>query len=78
MTRLALAATMLVAACGGTPKDANEPKLGADEELICRDETPTGSNISRTVCRTRQKAVDDRQDTQRDLQKPRPAPWLKE
>ena len=81
--RSLLAAALFVSACAGSnqqagsttpaPATASAPGSGSDAESdkVCTEETPVGSNIPREVCRTRDQVNDDRDDAQRDLQRPR-------
>jgi predicted small lipoprotein YifL len=66
----ALAAVLALAACGAGPKGPRaqvpasarveqDPETG--DELICRDERMTGTNVSRSVCRT-QAEIDAERD----------------
>jgi len=47
-------------------QDYNREAKGKDR-LICRTERPTGSHISRRVCRTVQQIEDDRENARRSV-----------
>ena len=49
-------------------------KSGHAEKTVCKEERPTGSNISRTICRSEEEA-DDEADAGKDwMKKPRAEP----
>jgi hypothetical protein len=66
MRRTLLAAPLLFAACassspqGSTTTPATASGSGSGSNMICHQETPTGSSISREVCRTPEQVEDDR------------------
>jgi hypothetical protein len=65
MRRPLLAAVLVLAAfgCGSTQSpNASQPASGSGSgsNLICKEETPTGSHFSREVCRTPEQVEDDR------------------
>jgi hypothetical protein len=70
-----------LAACAsnsGQGPTTNTPTASGDEtssNLVCREETPTGSSISRRVCRTPEQMEDDRRAAEEMLRNPalRPA-----
>ena len=69
MRPLILSAVLALAACGAGPKGAHahvpsntwideDPDTG--DELICQDERMTGTNVSRSVCRTQAEIDEER------------------
>ena len=57
-TALALAACTAGSGQGPTSRNAQAGK--SDSKLICKEEVPTGSSISREVCRTPEQIEADR------------------
>jgi len=74
MRRTWLAAPLFLAACtssspqGSTTSHASGN--GSGSGLICHDEAPTGSTISREVCRTPEQIEDDRKGADQMLNTP--------
>lgn len=64
MRGLLLVAVLVLTACGGTQgppaSHTTSSGSGAGSDMVCHEETPTGSSFSRTVCRTREQADEDR------------------
>lgn len=67
-----LIALLAIVGCAGTPAPANNvaPPVqaatpAADEEVVCRTETPTGSRVGKRVCRTKAQAEAERVETER-------------
>ncbi len=75
-----LAVTVLFGAC--TPVQPQRSTLppgetapvqpDEDEAVVCKEETPTGSNISRQVCRTEAVRQEDRDNVTRTMEERRP------
>jgi predicted outer membrane protein len=70
MSRLAVS-LLLAAACAGAqeprstaPQGAPPSAAAADDEQVCHEERATGSNLSRTVCRSKSDIRRDRDDAQ--------------
>jgi uncharacterized lipoprotein YajG len=85
MRPVLLAAALALAACGSTPaRKTAGPKPPAssftdsdddeDVELVCKDERMTGTNLSRTVCRTPEEIADERNAAQVWEKQPRNEP----
>jgi hypothetical protein len=55
------------------PQSANA-KEEDDKDMICHEESQTGSSITRKVCRPRPDVEDEREETRRGLTKPRASP----
>lgn len=80
MSVLRAVALLLVVACTSTepqrstlPPGETQPVQPEPQEVtVCHEETPTGSNIPRQVCRTEQTRQDDRDNIQRAMQENRP------
>jgi hypothetical protein len=54
-----------LAACApGSGQGPNTTTAGTSSHMICREETPTGTSISRTVCRTPEQMEDDRRNAE--------------
>jgi hypothetical protein len=77
MRRSLLAAVLVLAAWAPSASQRPSPNHAAagddpGSDVVCRDETPTGSSISRQVCRSRAQRDADRKDAE-DLLKTPPA-----
>jgi hypothetical protein len=74
MRRTLLAAPLFLAACtssspqGSTTSHASGD--GSGSGLICHEEQPTGSSISRKICRTPEQIEDDRKEADQMLNTP--------
>ncbi len=73
------AALALLFGCGGCGAgvrgdDTFRAKNQYGEDVICRQEYPTGSHIGRTVCRTPQQEFDDRERARDLVSRPAPMP----
>jgi hypothetical protein len=74
--------SLVLAACAPLPPEPQQPRAATEDPnsgtMECHDETPTGSNISRKVCRPKQDVQDQRNsDTVvRQLETPRANPGL--
>jgi hypothetical protein len=77
LTVVALAWALALAGCvsaaqpeeAGAPGQTQAQATSSDEdEVVCRDETPTGSNIPQRVCYKRRDADERREQDQRILQ----------
>lgn len=70
MRRALVTAVLVLAACaasspqGPTPHQASSRRSEADAGLICRDETPTGTNFTHRVCRTPEEIEKQRQEAE--------------
>lgn len=53
-----ISSVILGAACAGTPQVDGEPYDVARGDLVCENETPTGSHLPKRVCRY-QSDIDD-------------------
>ena len=64
MRGMLLITALVFTACGSTQgppaNHATASGSGAGSDMVCHEETPTGSSFSRTVCRTREQVDDDR------------------
>jgi hypothetical protein len=76
-----LLAVLALTACAGSSREQRttraQPGGGVtddDEERICRDEAPTGTILTRPVCRTRLQAEEDRRRAIELLSSPKPSP----
>ncbi len=79
MPRTVFAVALLLAACGapaaqGTGANTATSGGGASSDTDCRDETPTGSNLSRKICRTPDQSKDERDAAGRYIKTNRPTP----
>jgi hypothetical protein len=79
MQHTLLAAMLVVAACGsgstqGPSANTAASGSGSGSNLICKEETPTGSHFSREVCRTPEQVEDDRKDADDLLRRQRSRP----
>jgi len=70
MRRTLLTVVLVLTACatnssqGPTPHQATASESGSDPGVVCHDETPTGSSISRRVCRTPEEVDREHQEAQ--------------
>lgn len=70
MRRTLVTAVLVLAACaarstqGPTPHQATASESGSDSGMVCHDETPTGSSISRRVCRTPEEVDREHKDAE--------------
>lgn len=70
MRRTLLTVVLVLTACatsssqGPTSHQATASESGSEPGLICHEETPTGSNISRRVCRTPEEIERQQRETQ--------------
>lgn len=61
MRHLLLGIALAACASGSSQRSNTTTTANAESsELVCREETPTGTSISRQVCRTPQQIEDDR------------------
>ena len=85
MRPVLLAAALVLGACGSTParKTARpQPQTSSfadsdddeDDELVCKEERMTGTNLSRTVCRTPDEIAEERNAAQVWEKQPRNDP----
>lgn len=84
MRSVLLVAALALAACGSTPAHkTTSPRAHAssfadgdddDDDLICQDERTTGTNMTRTVCRTPEEIADERNAAQMWEKRPRNNP----
>jgi hypothetical protein len=79
MPRTVLAVALLLAACGapaaqGTGANAAASGSGGSSDTDCHDETPTGSNLTRKICRTPDQSKDERDAAGRYMKTNRPNP----
>ena len=79
MPRAVLAVALFLAACGaptaqGTGASTAASGNGAGSDANCHDETPTGTTISRKVCRTPEQSQDERDAAGRYMKTNRPTP----
>jgi len=77
MRRTLFAAALLLASCGapaaqGTGANTATSGSGASSDTDCHDETPTGSNLTRKVCRTPDQSKDERDAAGRYMKTNRP------
>jgi hypothetical protein len=74
MRRLLLTAVLALASCGPSASQGRSPNRaaggGSDSDLVCHEETPTGSSFSREVCRTPEQIEADRKSAE-DLMRTR-------
>ena len=70
MRRTLVATVLVLAACaansaqGPTPHEATTSENGSGSGMICRDETPTGTNMTRQVCRSPEQMDREKQDAE--------------
>jgi hypothetical protein len=73
--RYVLAAAVVLAACGGSSDRHTaraRPGQGVvDDDQICRDEAPTGTILTRPVCRSRMQSEEDRQRAMELMSRPK-------
>jgi hypothetical protein len=79
MRRMHFAAVLALAACGpsasqGPAASHTTPGGESGSDVVCREETPTGSSISREVCRSRAQMDADRKNAEDFMRTPGPAP----
>ena len=79
MRSLLFVFSLAITACGPIAKhDANDPQTasGEKQEMVCHDESDTGSLQSHRVCQPRNHSTsdDDKKDTELLLGKPRNQP----
>lgn len=79
MSRTVLAVAFVLAACGapaaqGPSANTAASGNGASSDTDCHDETPTGSNLTRKVCRTPDQSQDERDAAIRYMKTNRPNP----
>jgi len=77
MPRTVLAVACFLAACGapaaqGTGVNTAASGNGASSDTDCHDETPTGSNLTRKICRTPDQSKDERDAAGRYMKTNRP------
>jgi len=77
--RIAALIWLVLASCATTTTKGHDPNAATgagsgSDDLICTEETPTGSNIPRTVCRRPERVDDARDEAKRTFEKPRPTP----
>jgi hypothetical protein len=75
MRRTLLAAVLVFAACGCGSTQGPKPNhaasgSGPDSNLICTEETPTGSHLSHEVCRTPEQIEDERKAAEELMRTP--------
>ena len=58
--RFLIGMALALAACGASHQSTRTAGNGSGSGLICREETPTGTSMSRQVCRTPEQIEDDR------------------
>ena len=69
---------LVLAGCATTNK--NGPAAGtvqADDNMVCHEESDTGSMFSHTVCKPREQAQQETDGARRLLQAPKPTPMPK-
>jgi len=77
MRRTLVATVLVLAACaansaqGPTPHEATTSENGSGSGMICHEETPTGTNMTRQVCRSPEQMDKDKADAE-DLIRTRP------
>ncbi|HWU85748.1 MAG TPA: hypothetical protein VN253_00630 [Kofleriaceae bacterium] len=73
MSRLAVSLVLVAAACAApqeprntAPPGATSPRAApsAEEAPVCHEESVTGSNLTRTVCRSKSDSERERDDAQ--------------
>jgi hypothetical protein len=75
-----LLAVLALTACAGSSRErptrhqAGGGVTDEDEERTCRDEAPTGTILTRPVCRTRLQSEEDRRRAIELLSSPKPSP----
>jgi hypothetical protein len=83
MRRTLLMVVLVLSACGPsatqapgtTPATTTASGNGAGSDVVCKEETKTGSTIPREVCRSRVQSEDDRKGAQDMLEGPRSTPF---
>ena len=79
MRRTLLMVVLVLSACGPsatqapatTPSGTTASGNGADSEMVCKEETKTGSTIPREVCRSKAQSEADRKGAQDMYEGPR-------
>jgi hypothetical protein len=81
MRSLLVGVALALVACGPMHKHTDDPNATASSsdkqpEMVCHDESDTGSMMSHRVCQPRNHTTneDDRHDTEQMLGKPRSSP----
>ena len=66
-----LGMTIALAACMSSSRRSRSASgAGGGSDLICREEVPTGTSLSRQVCRTPEQMEDDRMRAEQMLRQP--------
>jgi hypothetical protein len=74
MRRILLAVLLVLAACGPALPPARPlgtPGADPDEDIECKDERTTGTNMSRSVCLTREQQDENRRAAKEWAKHPR-------
>lgn len=79
MPRTVFAVALFLAACAapaaqGPGANTAASGSGASSDTDCHDETPTGSNLTRKICRTPDQSQDERDAAGRYMKTNRPNP----
>ena len=82
MRRTLLMAVLVFSACGPsatqtpgtTPTTTTASGNGSDSDVVCKEETKTGSTIPREVCRSKAQSEADRKGAQDIYEGPRVTP----
>jgi len=79
MRSMLFAVVLGLAACGPSASHGPSPNRATaggatGSDVVCREETPTGSSFSREVCRTRDQMNDDRKGAEDLMRAPPPPP----
>jgi hypothetical protein len=74
--RYLVAVTLVLGACGPpsgqrATRTPASPEVTDDEDRICRDEAPTGTILTRPVCRSRAQSDEDRQRAVEFMMRPK-------
>lgn len=80
MRSILLAGSLALSVLGGCAASSNKPEAETAQsgkgnpDMICHEESSTGSNISHTVCRPREVTEEDHDNAQRQLSRPQSHP----
>jgi hypothetical protein len=76
MRSIVFALALGAAACGSSTQNSNKTTMAKDpnDQMVCKQEATTGTNITHTVCRSQAEIDEERQGAQNFYQDPRATP----